>query len=1305
MNIFVPGPIRFLLAAVYFLFFAWLTATLPAAQPGEAYADFTADGGWCWFSNPRAVSRDGKTCSGWVTGDGTVQAAELDHASGRVTTVNLHEQYQRDDHDNPSFVFLPDGRLMAFYCQHGGGKNPNVIQSRSTARPGDFSEWTPEVALALNEKAGITYSNPHLLSDENNTLYLFWRGGGFKPNMAKSTDGGKIWTAPKIVFSREGIPPGNRPYAQYASNGKDRIHLLFTDGHPRNEDQNSVYYACYRAGAFYRADGTRICGENELPIRPEQADCVYDARKTGVRAWVWDIAFDKNENPIVAYTRLPAEDDHRYHYARWDGKQWQDTELCAGGGWFPQTPSGKTESEPHYSGGLTLDHSDPSVVYLSRPVNGVREIECWVTADGGKSWKSEAVTSNSKFDNIRPVVVRNHASDGPTVLWMNLHGGYVHYTNYRTAIKMDRPARTKIIAPAPLAAAPVPAVDGEPLRIEKPGALKCEGATAAEFHVGAVLFADRKYTVAGCPAALQGMSHLRVPVDGKKNITCTRAGTVWVLTPAPGRNPDPTISQTATLLEQGFKPVELPEFRLFGGDSVTLYQKDCAVGETITFGRWALPLMLGASADAIVAPAPVPAGPPLSGAIEPQAVLTAMERVADWQLANPGKHRPTDWTQGAGYAGIMALAGISNDPKYFDAMLRMAEANQWKLGPSKYMADDHAVGQTYLELWQRRHEGRMIEPMRAQFDEILASPPQFETLDFKQKGINALWSWCDSLFMAPPAWIRLWAATGDKRYLDFAVANWWRTSDYLYDKEEHLYFRDSTYFDRREANGAKIFWGRGNGWVMGALVRMLQYLPQDHPDRARFEAQFKEMAAKILSCQQADGLWRSSLLDPASYPLKETSGSGFYTYALAWGVNQGLLDRATYGPAVQKAWAALVECVAPDGKLTHVQPIGGDPRAFQEDATEVYAVGAFLLAGSEVYRMAVLENTKPIVITINNPANFSRIGETVEIAAPVKASVVMDGSRILDSQVIGDKLLFQVDLAPKETRRYLVLDAGQLAAVPTPAVKTFARFVPERMDDFAWESDRIAHRMYGPALIKKEGTISSGVDVWVKSTRDLILNKWYAAKNYHTDSGEGLDCYSVSHGKIPTRGCGGLGIWDGRRLFVSNNFSSWKVVATGPIRSVFELAYDPWDVGGRNVSEVKRISIDAGSNFSRVESTFTADGKEPLILGVGIARRDGEECVTTDLAGGWLAYWEPEQGKNGNTACGLVFPDGVKKFTKDEANLLAIAQAKPGQPFVYFLGAGWSKSGDFPDSSAWTAYVREFARRLKFPLAISCSKG
>ena len=725
----------------------------------------------------------------------------------------------------------------------------------------------------------------------------------------------------------------------------------------------------------------------------------------------------------------------------------------------------------------------------------------------------------------------------------------------------------------------------------------------------------------------------------------------------------------------------------------------------------------------------------LSAEIKPMPVLDALQRVADWQLAHPSRHKTTDWTQGAGDAGFMALAGISGNAKYRDAMLAMGETNEWKLGPRKFHADDHAVGQTYAELYLLYRDPKMIAPMRARFDDIIEHPSTVTSLDFTQpRGVaGELWSWCDSLFMAPPAWVRLYAATGDERYLDFAVKNWWQTTDYLYDKEEHLYFRDSTYFNKREANGKKVFWSRGNGWVMAGLVRVLQYLPTNHPDRPRFEALFKDMAAKILTCQQPDGLWRASLLDPESYPLKETSGSGFYTYALAWGVNQGLLDRATFEPAVRQAWAALVGCVDADGKLTHVQPIGADPKKFAPESTEVYGVGAFLLAGSELYRMAVLEKAQSTAVKVANPSNFWREYETVELNQSARLAV-MDGlsSRILGSQSYRDskdleELLFQVDLAPNETKTFFILDASALAADPPSIVKTFARYVPERYDDFAWESDRIAHRIYGQALIKAEGTVSSGADVWIKKDRGLIVNTMYATKHYHEDNGEFMDDYRVGG----SRGCGGLGIWDGKKLHVSSNWKTWKLITTGPIRSEFELTYDAWDAGnGREVSEVKRFSIDAGSWLTKVTSTISSDDKSPMTIGVGLAERacptNRVEYFDRDQTEGWMTYWQPEDKPKGVTAVAILLPkDSVQEFTNDNPGMpdrvkhanvpqpthegyppirtqLAITQMQVvGKPFSYYFGACWDRSGDFTNHTQWAGYVKKFAERRDQPLRVT----
>ena len=348
---------------------------------------------------------------------------------------------------------------------------------------------------------------------------------------------------------------------------------------------------------------------------------------------------------------------------------------------------------------------------------------------------------------------------------------------------------------------------------------------------------------------------------------------------------------------------------------------------------------------------------PAAVAADDGAVLALMERVADWQLAHPkvdkGEGKPDGWVNGAFYTGVMALARDSASPRFHDAMMKMAEGNQWKPGARIFHADDHVVTQTYLDLYLQHHEAGMLAPTQERFDYILAHRPA-TSLDFDgKKNPKRLerWSWCDALYMSPPAWARLWKATGNPAYLDFAVTEWWVTSDYLYDPVEHLNFRDSSLFDKREKNGRKVFWSRGNGWVMGGLVRMLELLPADHPARPRFVRQFQEMAERVVALQQADGFWRSSLLDPDTYPMHETSGTGFYCYAFAWGINHGLLDRAKFEAPVRRAWSALVGCVNADGKLTHVQPVGFTPVTFDPESTEPFGVGAFLLAGSEVLHL------------------------------------------------------------------------------------------------------------------------------------------------------------------------------------------------------------------------------------------------------------------------------------------------------------------------------------------------------------------
>jgi rhamnogalacturonyl hydrolase YesR len=324
------------------------------------------------------------------------------------------------------------------------------------------------------------------------------------------------------------------------------------------------------------------------------------------------------------------------------------------------------------------------------------------------------------------------------------------------------------------------------------------------------------------------------------------------------------------------------------------------------------------------------------------AIRAAMRKVADWQLERARPYFSTDWTFAALYDGFMAASATLGDAKYEQAMREMGAKLNWQPGTRPEHADDVAVGQVYLELYLRHKDPRVLPPLIERFAYQMA---------LQDDPAKPLWWWCDALFMAPPALARLSKATGKAEYLAFMDREWWITSKLLYDPEEHLYFRDATYLGKHEANGRKLFWSRGNGWVMGGIVRVLDYMPKDYAARPKYVAQFREMAAALIKVQGDDGLWRSGLLDAQAYPLPEVSGSAFIAYALAWGVNQGVLDRQTYAPVARKAWVGLLAHVYADGRLGCIQPVGAAPGQFKPTSSYVYGVGAFLLAGSQMDRL------------------------------------------------------------------------------------------------------------------------------------------------------------------------------------------------------------------------------------------------------------------------------------------------------------------------------------------------------------------
>ncbi|MEN8250491.1 MAG: glycoside hydrolase family 88 protein [Bacteroidota bacterium] len=761
------------------------------SQRGEDYQTISDDGAWCWFSDPRSVYFKGiyeRTYTGLVTSKGDVLVTTKDHQSNKTNSRIIYKELQADDHVNPSILFLPDGRLMMFFTKHNG-----TIYYTTSKLPEEITEFEPLDSLDLGSM--LSYTNPVMLSEENNRIYLFFRGGyDWKPSFITSDDLGDSWSAPKSFVSKKINDIYNRPYTKIISDGKSNIHFAFTDGHPREENHNSIYYLRYESGNFFDAAGKKIGKIDKLPIEQETIPKAYDGVAENQRAWIWDIAMDKQNHPVIVYTTLPEETKHYYNYGIWNGNEWINTRICKAGSSFPRFERRKEQRdpEPHYSGGITVDHANPGTVYVSRPINDRYEIEEWTTKDGGKSFTNKAVTSRSLKDNVRPVVVRGApASISPRLLWMHVNH-YKHYSNYNTSLKGNQLAKE------------------------------------------------------------------------------------------------------------------------------------------------------------------------YSGELSEESIKEVMTAVADWQIANFHlvKHARLDWTNGALYIGMMEWAKIAPNEKYKDWLFKIGQRYAWQPFKRMYHADDIVVSQMYLEMYKlkigEKRSSRILGPTQARLDYVVAHPSKGSLLlDYRSAETLERWSWCDALFMAPPVYAKMATIKDNDQYLAFMDQEFKATYDFLYDKDEHLFYRDHHYFPDKilEANGKKVFWGRGNGWVMGGLVSILKDLPKDSKYRPFYEKLFVEMAEKIVDCQDESGFWHASMLDPESYPKPETSSSSFFCYGLAYGVNAGLIDKAKYTPAVTKSWKALVSAVHADGKLGWVQPIGENPKNVTAEMTEVYGVGAFLLAGTEVLKL------------------------------------------------------------------------------------------------------------------------------------------------------------------------------------------------------------------------------------------------------------------------------------------------------------------------------------------------------------------
>jgi pectinesterase len=366
--------------------------------------------------------------------------------------------------------------------------------------------------------------------------------------------------------------------------------------------------------------------------------------------------------------------------------------------------------------------------------------------------------------------------------------------------------------------------------------------------------------------------------------------------------------------------------------------------------------------------------------------------------------------------------------------------------------------------------------------------------------------------------------------------------------------------------------------------------------------------------------------------------------------------------------------------------------------------------------------TKGALVSVTNPARVVRRSETVEV--PLRdlipllgeiagGDIVVTGNGVpILSQVTEGELLFQSDFAPLERKEFTVRreSTGVASGAPdgAPHFTTFVdgRYVLPR-EDYAWENDRIAFRMYGPALAAE---VNNGIDVWTKRVRSLIVAKWYKEAEgapagqdpYHHDRGEGADFFDVGR----SLGAGGCALWHEGRIHQPGVFSGWKTLANGPLRTEFELTYHGVAVGGRTITERKRISLDAGENLNRVRVTYDAPrpGHEVLVA-CGLVKR-ARTLPSSDTSRCWMGLWGPTNSDpvNGSLGTGVVFPPSAfMQFTEDLSQYLVIGRGVTGEPLTYYAGAGWTRSGDFASGKEWISYLDRCAVRIAAPLRVACA--
>ena len=738
----------------------------------------------------------------------------------------------------------------------------------------------------------------------------------------------------------------------------------------------------------------------------------------------------------------------------------------------------------------------------------------------------------------------------------------------------------------------------------------------------------------------------------------------------------------------------------------------------------------------------------------PPSTVEIITKVNDyWQQTHSPKVR-SFWDEAAYHTGNMEAYRLLGKARWLAYSDEWARQNKWQgareKDPAKWKYKNYGEGQDYVLFgdWQRCFQTYLdLYEMNPDPYKIQRA---IEVMDYEVRQPETdFWWWADALYMVMPVFAKLYKATGEVKYLDKLYANYKWADDLMFDKDEQLYYRDAKYIwpkVKTACNEGKSFWARGDGWVLAGLAKVLADMPKDYAHRDFFELRFRQLAEGVARVQRPGGYWSRSMLCEDDAPGPETSGTAFFTYGMLWGINHGLLDRATYQPVVDKAWTYLTTvALQEDGSVGFVQPIGEKPdptKTVDAHSQSNFGVGAFLLAACEHLRYEDASvgcgSSAVVSVSITNESSDFR-QQVVELdAGEVYARLGIQGGRqfiVRDPAGLelpyqltyNDKVLVDVGVSPRSTLRFSI----EKGTPQTFKTVCYGRIYPERKDDYAWENDRGAYRVYGPAL-QRSGERSYGIDVWSKNTPELVVEQryWtedvvmmptveqlrrenrqkgdslYRTISYHHDHGRGMDLYKVG----ATLGCGTPALMQGDELIYPYCFTSYEVLDNGPLRTTVLLNYEKRAFRGDSITEHRIISLDKGSNFNKMTVWYTGlQQPARLASGVVIHSEDKENVV---LEKDYVAYADPTDNPRVNN-CQLfvatLYPKGNVETRKllfaqpgggNEGHALGIVNGYKGERLTYYFGSAWSKH-DVRTMAEWQQRIGWTLRSLRQPLNVT----